>query len=456
MASRSIKRLPPAPRAIKFAIEIADKDLPAMGTQPHAAPIENHSACIARQPILTADKNVFGYELFFREGQEDDRSTSDVESATRTIIDTLNVIGLDVLCDGRLAFVSFTRRMLLEEYFLLLPPGEVVVEIQESIPADEEVMRACQRLKLQGYAMALDNFALGDARESLVPFADFIKVDLKDVSPLENSALVAHYASEQCRMLAQKVETRQELTTAKKNGFTLFQGYFFRHPERMRARQIPANQATYLLLLQAISKPQADFLEIEDLIKREPSLCYRLLCYLNSPLLGMSSPVSSVRHALNLLGERELVRWIRMATTLIMGREKSSDLVLSSMVHARFCELIAPKIKHVESDVFLMGMLSLMDAILEVPIGVVIEKLSLDPNTKAQLLGWKTGAQTPLSPIYDLMMAREAGDWEKVTSLGKKLDLSLYFMNSAYNEAMRWAYQMTSAVPQQSNPQPER
>jgi len=107
-----------------------------MGTQPHAAPIENHSACIARQPILTADKNVFGYELFFREGQEDDRSTSDVESATRTIIDTLNVIGLDVLCDGRLAFVSFTRRMLLEEYFLLLPPGEVVVEIQESIPGD--------------------------------------------------------------------------------------------------------------------------------------------------------------------------------------------------------------------------------------------------------------------------------------------------------------------------------
>ena len=110
----------------------------------------------------------------------------------------------------------------------------------------------------------------------------------------------------------------------------------------------------------------------------------------------------------------------------------------------------------VESDVFLMGMLSLMDAILEVPIGVVIEKLSLDPHTKAQLLAGKTGAQTPLSPIYDLMLAREAGDWEKVTGLGKKLDLSLYFMNSAYNEAMRWAHQVTNAVPQQVKPQPER
>lgn len=437
---------------MKFGTEVADKELPTMGTQPQAAPKENHSACIARQPILTADENVFGYELFFRESQQDDHFNSNVESATRATIDTLNVIGLDVLCDGQLAFVNFTRKMLLEEYFLLLPPGGVVVEVQENIPADEEVLRACQRLKLRGYAMALDNFVLGDVRERLIQYADFIKVDLTTVPSAENSVLAANYASEQCRMVAQKVETRQELTKAKTSGFTLFQGYFFRHPERMRARQIPANQATYLLLLQAISKPEADFEEIENLIKREPSLCYRLLRYLNSPLLGMSSPVSSVRHALNLLGERELVRWIRMATTLVMGREKSSDLVLSSLVRARFCELIVPKIKRVDSDVFLMGMLSMMDAILEVPIGVVIEKLSLDPNTKAQLLGGKTGVVTPLSPIYDLMIAREAGDWEKVTSLGKKLDLSLYFMNSAYNDAMRWARQMTSAIPQSANP----
>ncbi len=440
---------------MKSVPEVADKELTAMGSHPQAAPQENHNACIARQPILTADENVIGYELFFRESQQAEHFNSDVESATRATIDTLNVIGLDVLCDGKFAFVNFTRRMLLEEYFLLLPSGGVVVEVQENIAADEEVVRACQRLKLSGYSMALDNFTFGDIRESLVQYADFIKVDLTTVPSQENAALVAQYASEQCRLLAQKVETRQELMKAKKSGFDLFQGYFFRHPERMRARQIPANQATYLLLLQAISKPEADFTEIEELIKREPSLCYRLLRYLNSPLLAMSSPVSSVRHALNLLGERELVRWVRMATTLVMGRDKPSDLVLSSLVRARFCELVAPKLKNLDSDVFLMGMLSMMDAILEVPIGVVIEKLALDANTKAQLRGGKTGVQTPLSPLYDLMVAREVGDWEKVTSLGKKLDLSLYFMNSAYNEAMRWARQMTSAVPLPAKPQLE-
>ena len=417
-----------------------------MGSQAQAASIEDSGPCIARQPILTVDEEVFGYELLFRASANEDHFASDVENATCTTIDTLNVIGLNVLCDGRLAFVNCTHRMLLREYFLLLPPDEVVVEIQETVTADEGSVGACQRLKQRGYTIALDNFVLGDPREALVPYADFLKIDLKNVTPQESAAMIALYAGEDCHLLAQKVETRTTFTAAKKVGFTHFQGYFFRHPERMRARQIPANQGTYLLLLEAISKPEPDFREIEELIKREPSLCYRLLRYLNSPLLGMSSPILSVRHGLNLLGERELVRWIRMATTLVVGQDKPSDLVLSSLVRARFCELIAPKVKHGGSDLFLMGMLSLMDAILEVPIGVVIEKLSLDPETKAQLLCGKAGQTGPLSAVYDLMVAREAGDWEKVTNLGKQLNLSLYFMNKTYTDAIRWAHQVTNEI----------
>ena len=199
-------------------------------------------------------------------------------------------------------------------------------------------------------------------------------------------------------------------------------------------------------LLSAISKAEVDFMEIEDLVKREPALCYRLLRYLSSPLLGLPAPVLSIRHALNLLGERESVRWLRMATTLVMGQEKSSDLVLSSLVRARFCELVAPRVEHGATDLFLMGMLSLMDAILAVPIGMVIEELSLAPDIKAQLLCAKTGKRTPLSPVYDLMVAREAGDWERVTHLGKQLKLSLSFVAETSNEAMRWAHQVTSSA----------
>lgn len=417
-----------------------------MGTQAQAAATQEPNPCIARQAILTVDEDVFAYELLFRENPQAEHFASDAEHATGTAIDTLSVVGFDVLCDGRLAFINCTHRMLLKDYFMLLPSDEVVVEIQENVPADDSVVKACRRLKKRGYQLALDNFVPGDPREPLVQFASFLKVDIKQVPPEQAAILAARYAGPNCRMLAHKVETRQNFVAARNAGYTKFQGYFFLRPQRMRVRQIPASQSTYLRLIQATSRKPADFHEIEDLIKREPSLCYRLLRYLNSPLLGLSSPVRSVRHALTVLGEKELVRWIRMATTLIMGQDKPSDLVLSSLVRARFCELIAAKIEHGESDLFLLGMLSLMDAILEVPIGVVVEKLPLDPDMKAQLLCGRTGGTTRLSPIYDLMIAREAGDWERVTGLGKQLNLSLYFTDKSYNEAMRWAHQVTREI----------
>lgn len=361
-----------------------------MSAQAQPCPIEKPSnACIARQPILTEDEKVCGYELLLRESPEENPLACDIESAIRATIDTLLVIGLDVLCDGRPAFINCTREMLLKEHIKLLPSDQVVVEIRETVAADDSVVEACQQLKQEGYAIALDNFMPGDARESLAPCANFIKVDHKKVSLEQCSALIKQYGQESCRMVAQRVETRQDFSLVRKTGFTQFQGYFFREPERMRARQIPANQAVYLRLLQAISKPEMDLVEVEDLIKREAGLCYRLLRYLNSPALGLSTSVQSIRHALALLGEREASRWIRMAATLVMGQEKSSDLVLSSLVRARFCELIAPKVSHGKSDLFLLGMLSLRDAILEVPMGVVMEGIPLDPILKRSLCAEK-------------------------------------------------------------------
>ena len=408
--------------------------------------IEKSIPCIARQPILTADENVIGYELFLREDQSRNSSTTDADKEAAATIDMLNLVGLGVLCDGRLAFINCTHNMLLSDYLALLPPSEVVVELQSDIPANEKVILKCQELKKAGYSIALDNFVPGDRREALIPYTRFLKIDITWVSPEESALLARLYATEECRMVAQKVETREQFLAAKKSGFTRFEGYFFRVPENLRTRQIPASQATYVRLLSAVCKPEIDFAEIEELIKREPSLCYRLLRYLNSPLLGLSAPVVSVRSALSLLGENESVRWIRMATTLVMGQEKSSDLVLASLVRARFCELITPRVEHGNSDLFLMGMLSLIDAILAVPIGMVIDELSLDANLKAQLLAAKTNKKTPLSPIYDLMVAREAGEWGLVSQLGKQLNLSLAFIAETSNAAMSWAHQITGGA----------
>lgn len=410
------------------------------------APAEKPSPCLARQPILTKDQKVIGYELLFRETPEERHFHSDVENATTSIIDTLNVIGFDAVCDGRLAFINCSEQMLLKELFLLLPADRTVVELQQSVPADAIVGSACLQLKQKNYRIALDNFRPDDPREALVPYADFLKIDIRKHSPAENAALAAKYAAHHCEMIAQRVETRVQMLEASSHGYNFLQGYFFRRPERMRARHIPAAQATHLRLLQVIAAAEVDLDAVEDLIKHDASLCYRLLRYLNSPLVGIPSPVRSVRHAMTLLGERELVRWLRMATALALGQEKCSDLVLASLVRARFCELISPKIEHGEADLFLIGMLSLMDAILEVPMGMVVEGLAFDPAIKDALLGAKKGSETPLTPLYRLMLAREEGDWEEVTIQARKLKLSLPQVNRAYNQGMVWAREMTSAA----------
>jgi c-di-GMP-related signal transduction protein len=397
---------------------------------------------VARQPILTADEKTFGYELLFRDGVEDYFRNGDSEAASRSTLDTSLLMGLDVLSDGRRAFINCTRDILIKDYITLLPPAQAGVEILESVPADDLVMAACERLKKAGYLIALDDFAVNDPREPLVGLADILKVDMRTTSPADAAAMVKRFGSKSCHLLAEKVETRDEFLAAKKAGFTYFQGYFFRRPELMQAREIPANRANYLRLLQAISRPELEPREIEDVIKGEASLCYRLLRYLNSPVFGFAAEVKSIRHALAMLGEREVRRWLRLVVTLSATQNKPSDLVLSALVRARFGELLAPKVKHGESDLFLVGMLSLMDAILEVRMGLVLEGISLDKEARAVLLG----EESMLSGFYRLMLAQEAGDWKIITQTNAELHLPDNFVAESHWKAMQWAREMASGV----------
>jgi c-di-GMP-related signal transduction protein len=336
---------------------------------------------VARQAILTKDEKVFGYELLFRDGVESYFCPADPEAASRSTLDSSLLMGLDVLCDGRRAFINCTRDMLLKDYVTLLPSGQTVVEILESVEPDELVIAACHRLKEAGYMIALDGFAVDDPRQVLTDIADILKVDVRTTSPEERAAMIKRYGPWRCRMLAEKVETREEFVAAQKAGFLYFQGYFFRRPETMRAHDITGNQLNYVRMLQAVSKPELEPREIENAIKGEASLCYRLLRYMNSAVFGFSNEIHSVRHALSILGEREVRRWVRLVVTLSAGQNKSSELVLSALVRARFCELLSPKIQHGESDLFLLGLLSMMDSILEIPMTEVLDNVPIDQET---------------------------------------------------------------------------
>lgn len=395
---------------------------------------------VARQPILTVDEKVFGYELLFRDGLENFFSGTDPDAASRSALSTSMLIGLDILCDGRRAFVNCTREVLLNDYVTLFPSSQTVVEVLETVPADDQVIEACRRLKASGYTIALDDFAVNDPRESLTDLADIIKIDLRATSPADAAAMVKRYGPWRCRMLAEKVETREEFSATKNDGFLYFQGYFFRRPEILTAHEIPANQLNYLRMLTAVSQPELDVREIENLVKSEASLCYRLLCYLNSAVFGFAAEIHTVRHALAILGEREVRRWIRLVATLGAGQGKATDLVLAALVRARFCELLSPKIQSGDSDLFLTGMLSLMDTILEIPMRQLLDKVPIDQESKAVLLG---GASS-LQPFYQLMLAQESGDWKAVSALAMHLHLSESEVAHAYWDAMQWARQVSA------------
>jgi c-di-GMP-related signal transduction protein len=394
---------------------------------------------VARQPILTSDEKVFGYELLFREGFEDYFQGTDPDAASRSTLDTSMLMGLDVLCDGRRAFVNCTREVLLKDYMTLLPSEQAVAEILESVTPDDLVLAACQRLKEAGYMIALDDFAVDDVREPLTCLADIIKVDLRATSIEQAAAMVKRYGPWRSRLLAEKVETREEFVAAKHAGFVYFQGYFFRRPEILKTREIPANQLNYLRMLQAVAQPELDWRLIERLVKIEASLCYRLLRYLNSAAFGFSSEIYSVRHALAVLGEREVRRWVRLVATLAAGNRKPSDLVLSALVRARFCELLSPKIPHGDSDLFLMGLLSMMEAILDTSIAHILENVSIDQESKAALLGGASHLRT----LYQLMLAQESGEWEIARELTRELHLSDETVAQAHWEAMKWAREVT-------------
>jgi len=397
---------------------------------------------VARQPIFDTKEEVFGYELLFRDGFENYCHADDPEAAARLTLDSSLLVGLDVLCDGRRAFVNCTRDVLLTGHITLLPSSQTVVEIMESIAPDDAVIAACRQLKEAGYLLALDDFVADDPREPLTDIADILKVDMRLTTLEQRAAMVKKYGPWRCRMLAEKVETREEFISARNQGFLYFQGYFFRQPEVMTAHEIPANQMNYVRMMQEVSREELDLKVIERIIKAETSLCYRLLRYLNSAIFAFHSQIRSIRHALALMGEKEIRRWVRLIATVGAAQLKSSELVLSTLVRSRFCELLSPLVPHGNSDLFFMGLLSQMDVILEVPMATIMEKVPVDPEIKSTLLGHATR----LRPLYQMMLAQESGEWEQSAALAKQLKLDDEMVSQRYWEAMRWARDVSSGA----------
>lgn len=395
---------------------------------------------VARQPILDRSQNVFAYEILFRNGVED-YFNADPELAARSTVDSSLLFGINTICDNRLAFVNCTREVLFKDLITLLPPNQAVAEILESVEPEDRVIAACKRLKSLGYMIALDDFAPNDPRLPLCEFADIIKVDVRATLPEQRAGMMRRFATPKCKMLAEKLETPHEFQQARDMGFVYFQGYFFCRPELVVGREVPASRLHYLRLLEMVSRPEIDLRELETMLKREVSICYRLLRYLNSPLFGFALEIKSIRHAIAVLGEREMRRWIRLIVAVGAAEQKCSELVLMGLVRARFCELLSNRLRS-NSDLFLMGLLSIMDAVLEVSMDALMKQLPVEREIRAALLGQKSSLQ----PLYQLMLAHETGEWTQSSALAKQLSLSDAEVASTWWQAMQWAQEATSSV----------
>lgn len=394
---------------------------------------------VARQPIFDRTQKVFGYELLFRNGLENCFS-AEPNAASRSTLDSSLLFGLNTLCDGRLAFVNCTRDTLLKDLVTLLPPDQTVVEVLETVEPGDRVTAACKRLKAAGYVIALDDFAPNDPRISLCEFADILKIDFRATRIEERAGLMRRFGAGR-KMLAEKLETPHEFRQARDMGFSLFQGYFFRRPEIMMAREVPANKLHFMRLLEMVCRVELDLNELERRIKQETAICYRLLRYLNSPLFGFSLEIKSIRHAMAILGERELRRWIRLVVAVSAAEQSCSELVLTALARAHFCESLALQLKSA-SDLFLMGLLSIMDAILEVHMDIVLAQIPVDKEMKAALLG-QAG---PLRPVYQLMLAQESAEWEQSSLLAKQLHLTDEEVAAHWWKALQWAEQSIAGM----------
>ncbi len=395
---------------------------------------------LARQPIFDHNLQVIAYELLFRDGVDNLFTAKDKHQATSYIMaDSLLHFEVDKLTDGKKAFINTTLEVLVDECVLLLPSQYYSVEVTESVPADPQVLAACRRLREHGYAVILDDFDFSPDRLPLLEVADMVKIDILHTPKERQRHYLQHYGGRGFTFLAEKVETQEDFAYARDFGYTFFQGYFFSKPMIVAKQDVPGIKFYYLRMLQEINRPDLDLGQLDDIIRRDVSLTFKLLKYINSPFFGLQSVVTSIQHAMVVLGEKELRKWACLIAMGRLGEDKPAELVMNTLIRARFCESLArlAGMPTRAQDLFLMGIFSNVHVIVGRPLEEILEAIPIAEEVKAALFG----RHNRFREILELVLAYEKGNWPLLTELVILNHLPEEQIPVLYLQAVEWAGQ---------------
>jgi EAL and modified HD-GYP domain-containing signal transduction protein len=399
---------------------------------------------VARQPIFTKAKEIFAYELLYRNNLDNRFPEINGDAATTdVIINSFINIGMDELSNGKVCFINFTENLLKLRLPTYLNPNEIVVELLETIELTQEILDICLELKSKGFQIALDDFVLKKDNPYYFPLlelADIVKVDFRDTLPhmrkiIERLSLKYDYT-----LLAEKIETIEEFESAVKSGYEYFQGYFFSKPVILSTHDVPEYFQNYFPIINHLSHSEPDLDLITRLIEQDLSLTYKLLKLSNSPAYGSISKINSIRQAIVRLGLNELKRWLYILSlrgTTPRKNEWSRELFNNSLIRAKVCELISlRKSNRKESSAyFLTGLFSLMDALLGMEMEKILQLIPLQDDICEALLGKANQMKNTL----DLITSIERGAWEDVSLWCKKLQIQDDIALDCYHKAFIWA-----------------
>lgn len=409
---------------------------------------------VTRQPIFDKQKDVFAYELIFRSNlclqdrflakygaaAEDNGGSSSAGAG----MDSLFITGLRRLTGGKLAVINFNREMLLGQLHLMFPSDLLGIELLEkspdkskdkASPPGSDIAKIVGKMKNAGYLLILNDWLFNEADISLVKMADIIGVDFRSMG-LQKRFSVFEEPHLRPRFLARSVETATDYEIASEKGYHYFQGEFFSKPDLMAVRSIPSYKINFMRILKEINKTTVHFIEIEKILKRDISITYKLLRFVNSAAFGLKTTVQSIKHALALLGEAEVRKLLSLIILSSLGTDKPHELLRSSIIRAKFCESLSAALGYEKemSSFFLVGMFSMVDAFLDRPMEEILDDLPLKSDIKSALLG----KPNRYRDVLDLVIDYERGEWRNVCNVVERLRMDEQTISTLYLDAVEW------------------